>query len=184
MIQKLSLKTIKSALLCAALVIAPSFSATASTIDLKYSLEDLGSGRYRYDYTLVNASFSSGVKWFSVDFDPSNVDEGSLVISSPSASDWIAQVLYSAPGLPAMFDASTSGLGVSAGQSLSGFSVEFNWLGSGLPASQAFAVYDPTNFNVVESGFTTTAVPEPLAGSLALSGLGFLFLQYRLRRFI
>jgi hypothetical protein len=56
---------------------------------------------------------------------------------------------------------------------VSGFSVQFVWLGSGTPGAQPFEVYDPLTFNLLVSGTTT---PGPAAVIPAASTLSFALL--------
>ena len=74
-------------------------------------------------------------------------------------------------------DGAYDALALQDGASLAdSFVVSFVWLGSGVPGSQFFEVYDP-DFNTIESG-ETAPVPEPAtillvgSGLLALAGLG------------
>jgi hypothetical protein len=62
---------------------------------------------------------------------------------------------------------------IAPGDTLSGFSVEFDFLGSGTPGSQAFQ-FLTSSLELLDSGFTqravVTSVPEP--GSLGLLAAG------------
>ena len=64
------------------------------------------------------------------------------------------------------------------------FTVSFVWLGSGVPGSQPFQLYDP-NFETIESGRTTSgaaAIPEPATLLLLGSGhIGFMGIRKKLR---
>ena len=63
------------------------------------------------------------------------------------------------------------------------FTVEFTWLGTGSPGSQAFEVYD-TDFSTIETGLTTTPEPSAIA-LLALVGAIFASItrwRWRMRR--
>jgi hypothetical protein len=68
------------------------------------------------------------------------------------------------------------GLGIAPNTVLSGFSVEFDFLGAGIPSSQLFDIIDPNTFAVLESG-TTSPVPIPGSIILMLSGLAALRLR-------
>jgi hypothetical protein len=72
-------------------------------------------------------------------------------------------------------------VGIAPGATLSGFAIEFEWLGAlgaAIGASQTFLIYDATTFDLLESGTTRAAkafpVPEP--GTLALIVLGLIVL--------
>ncbi|MEO5734106.1 MAG: hypothetical protein ABIN96_11865 [Rubrivivax sp.] len=155
-------------------------AAQAAAVTIDYELTALAApGRYEIRYTATNTSLAAGLGWFSVDFDPALYDESSLLISSAGVGAWSEQILASLPifGVPAQYDViKTGGAPLGIGQSEAGFAVQFTWLGAAMPGAQAFTVYDPSSFNILDAGFTT-AVPEPsstaqwLLGLLGLAGL-------------
>lgn len=151
--------------------------AVANTIT--FNLQNLGSNTFRYTYTVSNdGTLGPGVsiRLFDILFDPALYDETSLTIVTPGPlnSQWSQQILLSVPGVPAAYDAYAISLGIPSGQSVTGFAVEFTWLGGPAgPGVQPFEIYDPNTFALLESGTTSAnaaAVPEP--SSLALLGIG------------
>jgi hypothetical protein len=113
---------------------------------------------------------------FDILFDPANFLESSLTISTPSplALGWDQLILASAPGVPAAYDALATGGGIADGATVAGFAVEFTWIGTGLPGSQPFAIYDPSTFDLLSEGTTTSVVPIPAAAWLLGSGIAIL----------
>jgi hypothetical protein len=139
---------------------------------IQYELADLGASRYRYTYTVTHdGSLADPLRGFNVLFDPALFDEASLTITTlpPLADEWDQLLLASGLLVPAAFDALALGSGIPAGAFVSGFGVEFLWLGAGVPGSQPFEIFDPISFEVLGSG-TTVLVPEP--GTVALLLLG------------
>ena len=159
-------------------------SAAAHAIFIDYALAPLGGNQYRYDYTVINdGSLGAGMALEACDilFDLADYLESSLsIVSAPALSiDWDQLLLASGPGVPALFDVFALSGGLAVGDSLNGLSVQFEWIGGAQgPAAQAFEIYDPNSFALVESGLTRDirAVPEPnilwLLGIGALSLLG------------
>ena len=147
---------------------------TASATLIRYELTPTGGNNYRYEYTVTNdGTLGAGValEWFAILFDPALYDETSLTIvtADPPAADWDELILGSGLLVDAAYDVFALGGGIADGDSVAGFAVEFTWLGAGMPSAQAFEIYDPVNFNVIETGSTrasVTSVPEP--GTLAL----------------
>lgn len=147
---------------------------TASATLIRYELTPTGGNNYRYEYTVTNdGTLGAGValEWFAILFDPALYDETSLTIvtADPPASDWDELILGSGLGVDAAYDVLALSGGIADGDSVSGFAVEFTWLGTGTPSAQRFEIYDPVSFNVIEAGSTratATSVPEP--GTLAL----------------
>jgi hypothetical protein len=169
----------------AALALLAPLTVSAAAVSIEYNLVALGvPGRFEYQYTVKNFSLAADLHWFSVDFDPYLYDESSLAVTSTGTGDWAEQLLASIPilGVPAQFDAfKTSGAALAPGDSETGFSVAFTWLGIGTPGSQGFTVYDANTLAILDAGATTAAVVEPPNGlpepssaglvALALAGL-------------
>lgn len=142
--------------------------ANADTID--YSLSNLGGNEYQYNYAVSNdGSLGTGVpiQLFDIFFSPALYEAGSLDIVTPDPlnSQWSQLILSSVGTAPAEYDALALGGGIPTGDTVSGFAVQFEWIGQGLPGAQLFEISDPNTFNVLESGQTVqagqTAVPEP-----------------------
>ncbi|TNF34651.1 MAG: hypothetical protein EP315_06935, partial [Gammaproteobacteria bacterium] len=148
----------------------------AQAVTVQYQLTSLGGDNYRYDYTINNdGSLGSGiaVELMDIYFDPALYLESSLLITTPAPLnlDWDENLLGSAPLVPAAYDLYALAGGVADGATLSGFSIEFTWLGGVTgPGSQDFEIYDPFTFELLEVG-ATTVVPVPAAAWLMLSGL-------------
>lgn len=157
---------------CAALWLS-SFAASAEPVLLHYELVPLSDpARFEYRYEIENGGLAAGVNWFSVDFDPTLYD--ALAISG-SATDWDAQILQPAFGLPAQLDVFTAMSAIGIGGSAASFDIQFTWLGNGLPGAQHFQVWDPDTFDIRYEGVTVAtgvqALPEPPAWALSLLGL-------------
>jgi len=144
--------------------LVPSISM-AITID--YSLTDLGGATYRYDYKVTNNGSLFGgahVKLFDIAFDTSLYDELSLTPVSGSAitANWSEIFLASTPGVPAQYDVLALGDGIGVGSSVSGFSVQFDWLGAAAgPGVQEFTIFDADSFALLETGLTSLYVQPP-----------------------
>jgi hypothetical protein len=65
------------------------------------------------------------------------------------------------------YDALATNLKIAIGENLTGFSVNFDWLGIGEPGSQYYEIIDPATFGTIESGYTA---PELATCLLLLSG--------------
>jgi hypothetical protein len=158
------------------------FASDARASSLGYSVISLGGDNYRYVYSVTNdGSLGSGValRLFDVFFDPTLYDEASLAVSTPAAlgAEWDQIFLASAPGVSAAYDSLATAGGIADGDTVSGFAVDFRWLGAGVPGAQAYQIFDPGSFELLGEGVT---VPEPAALSLLASGLGAL-LAFRTR---
>ncbi len=138
---------------------------------IEFTLDDLGSGAYQYNYTVTNDELTAGVGLFDVFFE-FGLYENLLVTSSPPDWDTIIFLPDSILGDGA-FDSLALGSVLALGETLSGFSVSFDWLGAGTPGSQFFEVVDPFTFDFLADGSTTLAeaVPAPVGPGLLLIGL-------------
>ena len=160
------------------------FSAAASVfagpVSIFYQAENLGSGRWQYNYTLVNNSLSEGVNEFTIWFDYGLYEDMAIEPGNISDKFWdeiVSEPLCIPPFAPynGIYDALVLQDGaVTAGQSVNGFTVSFNWLGDGTPMSQYFQIIDPDTFETIADGYTITEAIStvPLPGALILSIIG------------
>jgi len=147
-------------------------SFPALAVIVEYSLDDFGNNSYQYNYSVTNDDLVARVDEFSIYFDL-NLYEN-LAITGSSVG-WDPLILQPDTSLPddGIADWFTQSASIAIGETLSGFSVRFDWLGAGIPSSQLFEVVDPLTFNVLSDGLTVSqiaSVPEP--GSLSLLALG------------
>ncbi len=164
---------IRSVLLALTLVVSQSANATIIT----YDLEHVVGSTYKYNYTVHNDTLAVAIEEFSIYFSHSETEN--LMFALPDDfSGWSPLVIQPDPA-PAPLDVGWvdwldySGLGIATGDILSGFSVQFDWIGGASgPGSQFFEVFDPIDFGLLDSGQTVTAtVPEPATIPLFLFGL-------------
>lgn len=163
--------------LCAMAVPAPAATISFQATDVPDRLP--GEDLFRYAYSLSDFPHSAGYG-FSVVFD--YLLYTSLETPTSVGSDWDVLSIQPDLALPddGLFDALAL---VDAPATLTGFTIEFVWLGDGVPGSQPFAIYD-SSFATIESGLTVAAppaeppapVPEPSALGQIL--LGFIALRY------
>jgi hypothetical protein len=152
--------------------------AAAATVSIQYNVVHVSGNLYRYVYSITNSGpGASPVQLFDILFDTALYQESSLQIVTPNPlhTQWSEQLLTSAPAVPAAYDALSLTGGIAPGSTVTGFSVQFTWLGSGTPGGQPFQVFDATTFAVLQSGQTAApviAVPAASTLSLSLIGLG------------
>lgn len=148
----------------------------ANALLITYNLDVIQDNSYRYEYTLTNDGSLGNdfvIDSFAILFDPDLYNETSLTIetSEPLASDWDELILASGVGIPAAYDVFAPAGGIAVGTSISGFAVQFDWLGAGMPGAQDFEVYNPDTFGLVSTGTTQTpamSVAEPNTLALLL----------------
>ncbi len=163
-----------STLLC--LVFAGSVSAATIT----YSTTNVTGNTWLYDYTITNDTLGTPLEEFTIYFDVALY--ANLVVES-SPTDWDPLAVDPDPLLPddGFFDSVALISGIAPGDTLSGFSVSFDFLGAGMPGAQPFDIVDPNTFAVLENGFTTPATVVPVPAAVWLFGSGLLMLAGRLR---
>lgn len=141
---------------------------------IRYDIADLGLGRWQYTYEVSNISlFPEPIEEFTIWFGVGSYDNLTIATLDPPASNWDEIVWQPEPflGDDGGYDALATGLSINVGESVTGFSVSFDWLGTGSPGSQFYEIINPTTFETIGSGYT---VPEP--ATLLLFGLGGLAL--------
>jgi hypothetical protein len=177
------------------LVIVPVPPDPTPTPHISYSVADLpdvnpGQNLYRYDYSLDAFPYPAN-HGFQVLFDPALY--ASLQLAPPAVgADWVISSAQPVPRLllldpPAVNGSYAAEALVAEPSPLTGFSIDFVWLGTGAPGSQPFDIFIAyhgeyvTNYNQVESG-RTTAVPEPASAALLAIGMFGLALRAPLRK--
>jgi hypothetical protein len=142
------------------------FHANADTV-IGYNVTALGGSEYQYNYSVFNDGSlgpSVPIQLFDILFTPALYEAGSLVIVTPAplSSQWDQEILASVGVAPADYDVFALNGGIPVGNKVSGFAVQFEWIGQGLPGAQPFQISDPNSFNVLQSGETTlNTTPEP-----------------------
>lgn len=171
----------RALLVCAALPGLLFAAARAEASSIGYTVTSLGANQWRYDYTVAN-DLAAPVSEFSVFFDQAlyaNLQARSTV------PGWDLLTVQPDMAIPAsgFYDGLASAGGVADGASAGGFSVSFDYLGTGTPASQPFTFVDPASFAVLASGQTVLSqvpqVAEPGAWLLLLAGTVPILCLYR-----
>ena len=136
--------------------------------EIWYETTDLGSGRWEYTYDVYNINLMEGIEEFTIWFKYG--DYYDLVVTTPETpAGWNQIVVQPEPVLEddGAYDAVTLTVGIGIDESVSDFSVSFDWLGVGEPGSQYYEIIDPLDFSTIEDGYT---IPEPW--TLFLLGIG------------
>lgn len=170
--------SVRALIALAALVCAPAANATLFT----FEATDLGQNTWRYDYSITNDTLADPLTYFVIDFD---LGAYTNLRDAAGPLGWDILLLQPDPQIPAggVFDALALEGGIELGATLGGFSLIFDFLGTGTPGAQLFSVLN-LDFEIIDNGSVVDAasvsVPEP--GTLALLGAGLLLTTLRRRR--
>jgi hypothetical protein len=154
-----------------------------ASIQVSYTLEDLGLGRWKAAYEVQNISLIEPIREFTIWFDYGLYSNLNIETPSPLNTAW-NECIYQSYQLPPLtpvngyYDALSIDSGIAAGQFASGFTITFDWTGDGLPAVQRFEVINPQTFQTVAEG-QTTHVPEPACWLLLITGSMYLTKKHR-----
>jgi hypothetical protein len=156
-------------------------SQADASVVIGYNVAALGGSEYQYNYSVYNdGSLGPGVpvQLFDIFFTPALYEAGSLDIVTPSplSSQWSEVILSSVGTAPADYDAFALSGGIPVGATVSGFAVQFQWIGQGLPGAQPFEISDPNTFAVLQSGQTA---PEPSTFWMIAMTLAIFLAGYR-----
>ena len=154
--------------------------AAAAAVSIQYTVVPVSGSTYKYVYSVTNMNAAGGasVQLFDIFFDNSLYSSLSIVSPGSINANWSQQILPGIiPGPPAAYDSlSIFGGGIPPGGTVTGFAVQFTWLGAGTPGAQPFQIYDPstTPITLLQNGatFLSTSIPASSTFSLILLGLG------------
>jgi hypothetical protein len=132
-----------------------------ATTGISFDTVNIGGDQWQYLYTVSNISLPVPIEEFSIYFDYGLYSNLSIAGSLTGWDPIIWQpepVLGDTGGYDALTLSGNPGIGV--GQSVSGFSVNFTWLGQDSPGSQYYEIIDPLTFTTIDSS-NTVPIPEP-----------------------
>lgn len=135
---------------------------------VSFDVTNISGNTWEYTYTVANDTLGFDIEEFTIFFDVGLYEN---LVATATPADWDPLVIQPDLGLPddGFYDALALVIGIAPGNSLSGFGVQFDFLGAGMPGSQLFQIVDPNTFDVLDEGFTTLV---PLPGALWLFGSG------------
>lgn len=148
-----------------------SLALPAQATTIFYSVSLVSGNTYEYSYLAQNDSLSFPVDEITIFFDAAQF-ENLQPATVPSGWDPLVvqpDLLLADDGF---FDAIALGPSdaIQPGLGLGGFSIRFDWLGSGAPGTQPFEIRDAITFDLVDTGFTVP-IPEPTSALLIGFGL-------------
>jgi hypothetical protein len=155
-------------------VIAAGMSLSANAVIVQSELVSLGGNAYQYNYSITNDDIASGFDELSIYFDGASYDNLN-VVASPDGWDSVtlpATIFLPYINYPGVFDTIALAQPLGLGETISGFSVSFDWIGIGLPGTQHFDVIDIASTTVLQSG-TTVVSAVPVPGALPLLASAF-----------
>lgn len=162
----------------AAGVLGSLLSGAAMATLVTQTLVHAGGSTWTASFSVANDGSPAAIESFTI-YLP--VGQASNLVMTGSPAEWDSLVVQpdQALGADGFFDAlliDPSGA-ITPGLETGGFSVQFDWGGTGGPGLFEFTVNDPVTFDVVEAGRAVAApgtpspVPEPAALGLILVAL-------------
>ena len=145
--------------------------------EIRYETAELGLGRWQYTYEVANIGLTEPIEEFTIWFDYELYDSLAVVTpDTPAGWDQIVWQPDEVLGDDGGYDAKALGVGIGQGSTIGGFSVSFDWLGTGEPGPQRYDIVDPANYpEPLDSGET---IPEP--GTIFLLCIGSLVLRKKI----
>lgn len=131
---------------------------SAAHSQVAYTATDISGNTWQYNYTLTNGLVPGNIGELTVFF---SVGLYSNLANPSSPGNWSPIVVQPDASLPqdGFYDVQALDAGLAPGQSASGFTVDFTWLGTGTPGSQLFNIVNPVDYSTQYAGNTTLAGP-------------------------
>ncbi len=169
----------RTSMLCILVILCMGGSVWAGLVDMTYEAQQLSATRWQYTYSIQNNALAEGVSAFTIWFDEALYEN--LSIESPVAisQDWDELIAQPDPLLvdDGFYDVLETTGPIQVGQTVTGFSIAFDWLGQNVPAGQHFEVFDPADYSQPVAAGNT--VPEPGTISLLILGTAALLQKRR-----
>jgi hypothetical protein len=155
-------------------LLTPDRTAAAS---IDYTVANISGSAWEYSYSVRN-DLGFDIEEFTIYFD--YLLYANLAVTAFPLG-WNSLVVEPDAGIPddGFFDACSNtelcggaGIGIAHGASLAGFSISFDYFGSGTPGGQSFEIVHPDTFEVLDMGLTNVVVPAPTSALLLSTALG------------
>ena len=150
--------------------------------EIDYDLQDLGGGRWQYEYQIRNISLTESVAAVTIFFDK-HLYSDLQVATADIPVGWMELPIQpqpsGQPGWDGRYEIWTDNIGIGVDGSIGWFSISFNFSGAGMPGAQSYHILDPSTFDDIDRG-DTQYIPEPV--SMLLLGSGSLIWLGRGRR--
>lgn len=143
----------------------------AGATTIHYDVTNVSANTWEYSYTVNNDTLGFDIEEFTVYFE-SGLYQNLAITDVNAVPGWDPLTVEPDNFLnnDGFYDALAMGGGLAPGNGIGGFTVRFEFLGTGMPGSQLFEVVDPLDFTVLDSG-QTSLVPLPAAIWLLGSGI-------------
>lgn len=153
------------------LILLTSLGASATTVT--YTTTNVSGNTWQNTYTVANdGTLSIPIEEFTIFF---NYTLYANLMLATAPAGWDPLAIDPDTNIPddGFYDALSLSPAdaINPGNALSGFSIQFDYLGTGSPGSQPFDIIDPLTFNTIDQGATTQVIPLPAAAWLFISGL-------------
>jgi len=165
-------------------LLLPLSAANAGVVD--YTATNISGNQWRYDYTINNPTPGLAFDEVTIYF-AEGVYE--LLTDATAPAGWDPLAIDPDSGIPAdgFYDVLNLGGLLGDGETVTGFSVNFNFLGAGTPGAQSFDLILSQDFSITYSGRTAAfgtpgQVPEPTSLALVALGLGIAGTRRRARQ--
>lgn len=139
---------------------------------LSYQANDLGAGIWEYSYR-IDGPFDT-FDGFTLLYNPS--EYSNVVIGDPLPGDWSQFPTDGGGVTDTLLDNIYEGIGPIDANDIR-FTVEFLWLGNGIPGSQPYELFNASGVNTLSTVSRSTSVPEPASLLLVLGALLLLWMR-------
>lgn len=153
-----------------------SIPLTSQATLIEYDVQNFAGNTWEYTYTVTNDTLASDIELIDVFFTLGLYEN---LAPTVTPAGWDPLVFQPDPAIPAdgLYDVLALFVpGIAPGDTLGGFGVQFDFLGTGTPSDQFFEIVDPFTFAPVDSGSTqassTGPAPVPEPSTIWLAGIG------------